>query len=240
MKQITAKKFKAAIEIDPAWATTLTEPMKVTGYCNMARSKITHLSHLIHFTGRNKEGDCANFSQCLGLKVAEGSFAGCVKFCDSGVETIGELHISSPNTDGFAAHFCRCESLKVAEGTFQGLVCFSHSNITRIASLITDADSEGNAAYFNGCKNLKVAEGAFPGCVSFNESGVEKVGKLTITNPNHDGIKATFFGCDIRLSAEYLGPEYEMNDSTRQKNLDRIAAGKAAAKALKAAPNIEI
>ncbi len=236
MKQITAKKFKAAVKLDPAWALTLTEPVEITGYCNMEGSEISHLSPLLHFAGGNAKRDAASFCWCKNLKVAEGNFAGCVKFCDSGVETIGKIHISSPNLEGFAAHFCRCENLKVAEGTFQGLVCFSHSGITRIGKLITATDSEGNAAYFNECEHLKVAEGTFPGCVSFSESGIKSVGKLAITKPNHDGIKANFLGCDIRLPAEFLGDEYLMDNAVRQNNLSRIATSKA----LKATPAIEI
>jgi hypothetical protein len=236
MKQITARKFKAAIKLDPAWALTLTEPVEITGYCNMGGSEVSHLSPLLHFAGRNAKGNAASFSCCKNLKVAEGTFAGCVQFDESGVETIGKLHVTSPNTNGFAAHFCHCEKLKVAEGTFQGMVCFSYSGITRIGELITAADSEGNAAYFNECERLKVADGAFPGCVSFCGSGVERVSKLVIAKANCDNIKANFLGCDIRLPAEFLGPEYVMDDSTRRKNLGRIAASKA----IGATPALEI
>jgi hypothetical protein len=199
-------------------------------------SKITHLSPLLHFTGKNSKGDAASFSCCKNLTVAEGHFAGCVKFNESGVEMIGELHVSSPNTDGFAAHFCHCKSLKVAEGRFRGLVCFSHSGITRIGNLITSADSEGNAAYFNECEDLEVAEGTFPGCVSFCGSGIKKVNKLAITKANCDGIKANFRGCKVRLPVEFLGPEYEMDASTRQTHLQRNAVSKAQ----KAQPDFEI
>lgn len=236
MKQISARNFKAAIKLDPAWASHLIEPVEITGYCNMSDSKIPHLSPLLHFAGKNTKGDAASFSCCKSLKVAEGHFAGCVKFKESGVEMIGELHVSSPNTDGFAAHFCHCENLKVAEGTFEGVVCFAHSSITRIRHLITSADSNGNAAYFNECKNLEVAEGAFPGCVSFSGSGIKKVRKLVITKANCDDIKANFRGCDVRLPAEFLGPEYEMDPTTRQKSLLRNAASKAQ----KAQPDLEI
>ena len=236
MKRITARNFKAAIKLNPAWASHLTEPVEITGYCNMSDSKITHLSPLLHFAGKNTKGDAASFSCCKSLKVAEGHFAGCVKFNESGVEMIGKLLVSSPNTDGFAAHFCHCENLKVAEGTFKGVVCFSHSGITQIRNLTTSADSESNAAYFNECKDLKVAEGTFPGCVSFSGSGVKKVRKLAITEANCDGTKANFCGCKVRLPAEFLGPEYEMDPSTRQNIVERIAVSKAQ----KAQPDLEI
>jgi hypothetical protein len=190
--KITARKFKAAIKLNPAWASHLTEPIEITGYCNMSDSKITHLSPLLHFAGKNTKGDAASFS-------------------------------------------C-CKSLKVAEGHFKGVVCFSHSGITQIRNLTTSADSESNAAYFNECKDLKVAEGTFPGCVSFSGSGVKKVRKLAITEANCDGTKANFCGCKVRLPAEFLGPEYEMDPSTRQNIVERIAVSKAQ----KAQPDLEI
>ena len=60
--KITAKKFKAAIKSDPAWALTLTEPVEITGYCNMGGSEISHLSPLLHFAGSNAKGDAASFA----------------------------------------------------------------------------------------------------------------------------------------------------------------------------------
>jgi hypothetical protein len=180
--KITARKFKAAIKRDPAWALTLTEPVEITGYCNMRGSAISHLSPLLHFAGTNAKGEAASFASCHHLKVAEGTFNGFVNFSDSGITRIGELNIVAPSECGFAADFFRCKALEKAEGTF-------------------------------------------PGCVDFALSGIKKIGDLTITHPHKNGIKAIFFGCDIRLPAEFLGPEYKMNDSTRQKNLKRIAAG---------------
>jgi hypothetical protein len=223
--KITAKDFKAAIKLDPAWALTLTEPVEITGYCNMGGSAISHLSPLLHFAGANTEGDAASFASCHYLKVAEGTFDGFVNFSASGVENIGNLQITAPNKKG-AASFACCKNLKVAEGSFPGCVCFKESGITRIGELNIAAPSGcGFAADFFCCKSLELAEGTFPGLVDFALSGIKKIGDLTITHPHKNGIKAIFYGCDIRLPAEFLGPEYKMNDSTRQKNLKRIAAG---------------
>jgi hypothetical protein len=72
--------------------------------------------------------------------------------------------------------------------------------------------------------------------VDFALSGVQQVRKLKITKPHRNGIKANFLCCDIRLPAEFLGPEYAMDDSTRQYNLERIAVGNAQ----KAQPDLEI
>lgn len=227
MKQITARKFKAAVKLDPAWALTLTEPVEITDYCNMTGSKISHLSQMLHFAGGNKEGDAASFACCHHLKVAEGTFNGFVNFSESGVEKIGNLQITAPNKKGAASFSC-CKNLKVAEGTFPGCVCFKESGITRIGELnITAPSAYGFAADFFCCKSLELAEGTFPGLVDFALSGIKKIGELTITQPHMNGIKAIFFGCDIRLPSVFLGPEYKMNDSTRQKNLRRIAAGNA-------------
>lgn len=39
MHQITVEQFKVAGELDPAWASHLTEPVEIIGFCNMERSK---------------------------------------------------------------------------------------------------------------------------------------------------------------------------------------------------------
>jgi hypothetical protein len=57
MKQITSDDFRKAVELDPSWASKLTEPVEITNYCDMARSNITHLSPLLYFTGVDQDGD---------------------------------------------------------------------------------------------------------------------------------------------------------------------------------------
>jgi hypothetical protein len=101
---------------------------------------------------------------------------------------------------------------------------------------IKASDEEGNAASFFGCPNLKVAEGSFPGYVNFSRSGIKKLGNLEITAPNKDKKKANFTGCNIHLPEKFLGPEYQMDDGIRRKNLGRIAASNA----LDAQPEMEI
>ena len=237
MRNLTAAEFKAAVSLDPAWAATITDPVEITDYCDMEGSKITHLSSLLHFSGRNHKGNAATFEGCNHLKVAEGKFAGFVDFSSSGVERIGRLEITAPNKNGGAACFWRCYALNIAEGTFPGGVWFDESGVRTIGELfITAPDQDGFAAGFFGCKSLGIAEGTFAGTVDFEQSGIKKIGKLTITDPYADGIKAFFCGCDIRLPAEFLGREYEMHEATRRKNLGRIAASNA----LKASPKIEI
>lgn len=169
--------------------------------------------------------------------MAGGDFFGCVNFSNSGINQISGLHITAPDKNGNAATFDGCEYLEVAEGTFPGAVSFRNSGVEKIGDLrITAPDQDGNAACFNNCLRLKIAEGTFPGFVDFENSGVETVGELSITKANTSGHKANFRGCDVRLSKEFLGPEYLMDDETRQKIIDRIAT----AKAIKASPEFEI
>lgn len=237
MRRITAREFKQSIKRDPAWALTLTEPVEITGYCYMYGSKITHLSALLHFSGRNHLGNAATFEGCNYLKVAEGNFAGLVDFSRSGVEKIGRLEITAPNKYGGAACFWRCYALNIAEGTFPGAVWFDESVVRTIGELfITAPDQNGFAAGFFGCKWLEVAEGTFAGTVDFEQSGIKEIGKLTITEPYEYGVKACFYSCNIRLPTEFLGLEYEMLEGTRRKNIGRIAASKA----LRSQPEMEI
>lgn len=175
MNEFTSGQLKRAIETDPSWAAKLTEPMEITDYCDMAESPNTHLSPLLHFTGRDPSGNCADFSQCIGLKVAEGSFAGFVDFSGSGIGKIGNLNITQPQQNGNAASFYQCADLKIAEGTFPGFVEFGGSGVGKIGNLaITRPNNSGNAASFSCCFSLKVAEGTYPGRVDFRYAGLER------------------------------------------------------------------
>jgi len=185
MKQITGEQFQQAIQLDPAWASKLTEPVEITTYANLQGSNITHLSPLLTFSGRDKQEDAASFSGCKNLKIATGKFAGTIYFSESGIEKIQNLEVTQPNKDGWAAHFYECQNLKVATGKFAGCVYFSRSGIAKIQNLeITQPNKDGEAASFNGCQNLKIATGKFPGWVSFSESGIEKIKDLHITQPD--------------------------------------------------------
>lgn len=207
MRIMTSEQFRQAVELDPTWAVNLNEPVKITDYCDMAGSGVANLSPQLHFTGRNEEGDSADFSECANLKVAEGSFAGRVNFSGSGVAKIGDLHISSPSTDGMAAIFFGCENLKVAEGNFPGFVIFSDSGVVRIGDLhISSPKMDGIAAFFCDCQSLKVAEGTFPGGVWFCGSGIERIGELVIIRPDNAGIAADFDRCKGLKTAEGTFP----------------------------------
>ena len=153
---ITAKQFKHAVQLDAAWAAKLTEPVEVSGYCDLTDSGITHLSPLLTFSGRNERGETAKFSRCMDLRVAEGRFRGLADFMDSGIERIGDLSITRPNEYGEAADFDWCIALKVAEGRFPGSVWFNASGIETIGDLeIAAPNFDGMWASFLDCFSLK-------------------------------------------------------------------------------------
>jgi hypothetical protein len=86
MKTITVQEFKKAVEGDPAWASKLTEPIRIPSSCNMESGAISHLSPLLHF-------DMGTWwNNCKGLKVLEGHFADFADFENSAIEEIGEFH----------------------------------------------------------------------------------------------------------------------------------------------------
>lgn len=195
MKAITTQVFKDYIELDPAWASKLTEPIEITDHCDMSASEITHLSPLLHFNGKEENGNCASFANCKSLKVAEGNFLGFVDFSSSGVEKIGDITCGRNNL-GTCASFARCDCLKIAEGIFPGYVDFSTSSIEKIGELLCEKDVDGNSASFHRCKSLKITGGTFPGLVSFSCSGIEKIRNLTC------GASASFWGCRYLKVAE--------------------------------------
>jgi hypothetical protein len=89
MKQMTGFEFRTAVEGDPAWASKLTEPVEITGVCNLENSSITHLSPLLHFR------EDAFLKRNAKLKIAEGHFYGFVDFEGSNIEKIGDLETRS-------------------------------------------------------------------------------------------------------------------------------------------------
>jgi hypothetical protein len=85
MKTMTSDEFKRAVTEDPAWASKLTEPVEITGACNMTGTYITHLSPLLHFAERSW------WLKCRKLKVAEGNFRQHPDFSGSGIRKVGEM-----------------------------------------------------------------------------------------------------------------------------------------------------
>jgi hypothetical protein len=152
MIKMPVKEFKNIILGEPDWASRLKEATYITEYCDLRGSRITHLSPLLHFQGRNKEGSVACFSSCENLLVAEGNFYGHVEFTNSGVHRIDtqNFRIHCPDEDGYAADFDNCENLKTMEGNFPGFVYFICSNIQTIGDIqITQPNCVGEYLWIN-------------------------------------------------------------------------------------------
>ena len=96
------------IKDNPSWCKNIKEEIEVTTYVSFTSSKLTHLSPLSTFSGKNIEGWSANFSKCKNLKVATGTFEGTVNFDNSGITTIKDLIIKNPNKYGGKATFKGC------------------------------------------------------------------------------------------------------------------------------------
>jgi len=162
------------VEKDPAWASTLTEPVEITGVCDMRESKITHLSSFLHFTGRDENGYCADFSDCRSLGVAEGTFAGMVEFSHSSIEAIGNLTVEKPGRDKIAALFLACKQLKIAKGTFPGFVGFGLSGIEEIGDLVITG-TQGKKFGIECCGKLKSIPKSFkPSDIEWGDDEVEE------------------------------------------------------------------
>lgn len=231
MHQITSDQFKEAVKMDPAWASKLTEPVEITGWCDMSNSKITHLSPLLRFKPNADElkngGEVAiAFDNCRHLKKIEGTFYDEVSFIDCGAEEIGELEVHA-GPDGMTAHFNGCTNLKVARGTFHGGVTFSHTGVEKIDTEnlhVTRPDADGVAVKFSYCKKLKVLEGDYPGSVHAFESGIEKIGKLTC-QMNKNGITLDLDKCpNLREIPDRLISGALLEESLRTKTEKQIAA----------------
>jgi hypothetical protein len=197
MQKISYAQFRKAVVMDPAWASTLKEPVEITEFANMDHSGIWNLSPLLHFTGRNSAGEVASFEKCENLKVAEGNFHGFVNFEGAAIEKIGKLKILKPDNHGEAASFRQCVQLKIAEGIYPGHVIFQESGIQKIGNLIVKGFNDfGESANLSQCPELKEACGTFAGFVTFSESGIETIGDLKAGRMNTDGISAQFLYCD--------------------------------------------
>ena len=193
---ITSNDFRMAVDADPAWASKLTQAVEITDFCDMTGSAITHLSPLLQFMGRDGNGLCARFWDCKSLRVAEGTFHGCVYFCDSGIEKICALNITQPQNNGNAASFYNCTSLKIAEGTFPGFVEFGGSGVEKIGNLvITRPNGDGHAASFACCIALKVAEGTYPGTVDFRYAALERSENFHIIPAPGEEVVTEYTGC---------------------------------------------
>jgi hypothetical protein len=162
-KRICEEEFLAMVMDNPSIFKDWEIPLEITEFVDCSNSKITHLSPLLRFTGRNNAGNVADFSNCKNLENATGTFHGHVCFFKSGIKKIEELIITKPNHDHHAAGFSQCKNLEVATGKFPGHADFSESGIHTIHNLeIERPEMDGHYGSFYNCPNLKTLEGRDP------------------------------------------------------------------------------
>jgi hypothetical protein len=155
MEKITAKEFLRMISENPSVFEHWDTPLEITGFVNCKQSSITHLSKHLTFSGKNQEGEAANFAGCQNLKTATGTFHGFVYFANSSVETIENLLVTEADILNLAASFFGCPNLKTASGKYAGWVTFGDSGIHSIRKLnISHTAEDGNYASFENCPNL--------------------------------------------------------------------------------------
>jgi hypothetical protein len=117
MKRITANEFYAMIQKNPSVFEHWDTPLEITEYTDCGASPITHLSKHLLFSGKKESGNAASFRGCPNLKIATGTFHGCVWFSGARIETIENLHVTQKNEEEKAVSFYNCKYLKVATGT---------------------------------------------------------------------------------------------------------------------------
>jgi hypothetical protein len=156
MRKITAKEFLAMIERNPSGFEHWNTPLEITEYIDCRESPITHLSPHLTFSGKNGNGDAADFAFCKSLQIATGTFHGFVWFSDSGIQKIENLHVTKNDNSGWASCFENCPDLEVATGTYSGYVSFYESGIYSINKLhIEKPNTAGNFTNVSLCPNLK-------------------------------------------------------------------------------------
>jgi hypothetical protein len=158
--KVTAKEFLEMIAETPSVFEHWETPLEITEYVDCNNSKITHLSPLLTFSGKDSWNNTAVFSDCKDLQIATGTFHYFVTFRDSSITKIDQLHIQNCHDSGLSASFARCKKLRIATGTYPGNVIFYESGIHSIQNLhIQNPHSNGNYADFLDCSNLQTLEG---------------------------------------------------------------------------------
>ena len=183
MKQMTGKEFKDLIKKDPSWCKNLKEPLEITTYVDLKRSKITHLSPLLTFSGVDIQGYAADFAYCKNLEIATGTFHGFVQFSWSHIKEIKEIKVTkSEGMFRYAASFYGCKKLKVATGTYKGFVNFSESKITTIRNLEINVEGSNKKekARFHNCPITYIPQKYRTKEFTFSE-GVKEKSKLRDT-----------------------------------------------------------
>jgi hypothetical protein len=160
MKQITADEFYKMITENPSVFEFWNTPLEITELVDCYRSPITHLSKHLIFSGRDDDGDVADFSRCPNLRIATGTFHGFVYFHASNIQKIENLNVIKRNKKKWSASFTSCTALNVATGNYTGFVSFANSGIHSIHNLhIQHPDKDDCYTNFWNCPNLHSLEG---------------------------------------------------------------------------------
>jgi len=146
---------------------------------SLGKLEVVGLPHVLDAT----TGVVCSFRGCTNLKVATGTYPGCVSFSYSGIEEIKDLFISpdiqKPGEDGNAAFFSNCERLRVATGTYPGYVEFAGSGVTEIRDLhIIHPNGEGEATDLSGCDIQKISNFTYKGKIFAEPETKAKIQQL--------------------------------------------------------------
>jgi hypothetical protein len=160
MKQIKAQRFFEMISANPNIFKDWETPLEITEYVDCKLLKITHLSKYLIFSGKDNKDIVADFSFCPHLKIATGTFHGCVSFSNTKIEKIENLTVTKPDENGVSANFYGYQELRIATGKYPSFANFSDSGVQSIENLhIENPDIDGDFAAFYKCPKLLTLQG---------------------------------------------------------------------------------
>ncbi len=116
--KVTDQEFYAIIENNPSVFEQWNTPLEISEYVNCKNSPITHLSPHLIFSGKDKNGNSADFTLCKSLQIATGTYPRYVDFEGSGIHSIQNLDIQLPDIivgDIVAGDFRDCPNLHTLE-----------------------------------------------------------------------------------------------------------------------------
>jgi hypothetical protein len=199
MLTITATQFKLLTTENPAWASTLIEPIEITGDASLTDSPITHLSPLLRFTQTEK----LKFKNCKSLLNAAGETQSAVKFENCGIQSIHELKINTPNNALVVATFKKCYELADPTGIFPGPVRFKKCGLKTTNGLVIKQGARyGSTLVLEKCQQLETLEGVFPGPIAVYDCSFKTTENLEIIKNQEEGFSAHFENCPHWKNAE--------------------------------------
>jgi hypothetical protein len=194
MLTLTATQFKLLTTENPAWASTLIEPVEITGDASLTNSEITHLSPLLHFTQETS----LKFKNCKSLLHAAGEVYSPITFENCGIQSISGLKLKARAT------FKKCYQLENPTGTFPGPVRFKKCGLKTTKGLVIEQGAQkGSTLVLENCQQLESLEGTFPGPVAVYNCSVKTTENLEIrANQDKSWENAYFKKCPALQNAE--------------------------------------